>query len=197
LADPDRQFTYVGWNQASEKISGLSSAEIRGKTPQEALGLEVGNGFCRHYRDCLEAGEAIHYEEKIALPSGEIWTLTTLNPLKNQAGQIVRIVGNALDITNRKQAEAALRESEAQYRTIFETVSDGIFINDLESGRLVAVNSAACQMHGYSREEMLALLPTEYVHPDFHHVFNRYLQASSWKRLFWRNQRTAARRNCF
>ncbi|MFM7425710.1 MAG: PAS domain S-box protein [Elainella sp.] len=173
---PDRQFVYSGWNRASEKISGLSSAEALGKTPQEAFGMEVGDKFYAHYRDCLVAGSAIRYEEQIAMPEGEVWTLTTLNPLKNEAGQIVRIVGNALDITSRKQVESALRESEAQYRAIFEAVSDGLFINDLETGRLIAVNSAACRMHGYSREELLSLSPTEYIHPDSNNVFGQYLQ---------------------
>ncbi len=57
-------------------------------------------------------------------------------------------------VTERKQAEAALRESGEQYRTLVEQASDGIFITDGE-GRFIEVNSAGCSLVGYSRDEIL------------------------------------------
>ncbi len=60
------------------------------------------------------------------------------------------------DIKARKEAEAALRASEENFRTLIEQASDGIFIAD-SHGRYIDVNSSACEMLGYSREELLRL----------------------------------------
>ncbi|HWZ17974.1 MAG TPA: PAS domain S-box protein, partial [Ktedonobacteraceae bacterium] len=59
------------------------------------------------------------------------------------------------DITERVQAEQQLREKEEQYRSIFEASTDGLFIIDLEDSHVVEVNPMACQMWGYTHDEML------------------------------------------
>jgi PAS domain S-box-containing protein len=74
------------------------------------------------------------------------------------------------DIAQRKQAEASLSEREEQYRGVFETVRDGLFINSLE-GELLAFNPAAHEMHGYSAEEFAKLRPEAFIHPDDLHFF--------------------------
>jgi PAS domain S-box-containing protein len=61
----------------------------------------------------------------------------------------------ASEITERKKAEEALRESEEKYRIVLEQAADAVFIHD-ETGRIMDVNRKACQSLGYSREEMLS-----------------------------------------
>jgi PAS domain S-box-containing protein len=80
------------------------------------------------------------------------------------------------DIAKRKQVEAALREREEQYRAIFESTSDGVFINDLE-GHLVDFNPAAAHMHGYSPEEFRQLQPHQFIQSDSLPVYAAYLDA--------------------
>ncbi|MBD2361511.1 PAS domain S-box protein [Anabaena minutissima FACHB-250] len=82
----------------------------------------------------------------------------------------------ARDITESKIAEDALRQKEAQYRSIFETVSDGISVMDLDTGKVVGINPAFCQMHGYSEEEIFGLSPTDYIHPDSFHLFEKFVK---------------------
>ena len=60
------------------------------------------------------------------------------------------------DITARKKAEAALRESELRHRSILETAMDGFWLVDMQ-GRLLDVNEAYCQMSGYSQQELLGM----------------------------------------
>lgn len=81
------------------------------------------------------------------------------------------------DIAERTRVEAALREREEQYRNIFESSSDGLFINDLETGRLVDFNPAAACMHGYTPEEFRHIQPPQFIHPDSFPMFGEYLQA--------------------
>ena len=69
------------------------------------------------------------------------------------------------DITERKQAEKALQESEQRFRAFFENVAVGTVQLDL-SGRFVEVNDRLCRMTGYSREELLTMTPWNLTHPD-------------------------------
>jgi two-component system cell cycle sensor histidine kinase/response regulator CckA len=66
----------------------------------------------------------------------------------------VEIIGD--DITERKQIEEALRQSEERYRTILKTALDGFTIDDLK-GRILEVNDSYCEMAGYTREELLSM----------------------------------------
>ncbi|MCA9068346.1 MAG: PAS domain S-box protein, partial [Planctomycetaceae bacterium] len=82
---------------------------------------------------------------------------------------------------------ALLRESrltsEEQYEVIFKTVTDGLIINALD-GTIVEANPAACEMHGYTREEFIGQSAAEFVHPDSLHLFSEYVEALSAGRSF-------------
>jgi len=78
------------------------------------------------------------------------------------------------DVTEQKEIEDNLRNKEAQYRGIFEASTDGLIINDFE-GKVVEVNPAFCKMHGYTREELLGIDPTVFIHPDYHDGLREYI----------------------
>ncbi|MGB8646934.1 MAG: PAS domain S-box protein [Anaerolineae bacterium] len=69
---------------------------------------------------------------------------------------VVGVVFNFRDMTGRRQIEEALRESELRYRTLVEASTDAIFLETME-GRIVDCNAAACEVYGYSKEELLTL----------------------------------------
>ena len=68
------------------------------------------------------------------------------------------------EIAERKQAEAALRESEDKFRSIFEQATDGIMIADAETKKLIKANKAMCIMLGYARDEIVGLSVDD-IHP--------------------------------
>jgi PAS domain S-box-containing protein len=70
--------------------------------------------------------------------------------------------------------DPALDLAEQQYRAIFEAVSDGLMINDLETGLVLAANPAACRMHGY--DDMAGMQPITFIHPNSHHLFREYVE---------------------
>lgn len=80
----------------------------------------------------------------------------------SQPGEVLAIVR---DITRHKRAEAALRESEAKFRTLAETTPAAIFI--YQDNRYRYVNPAAATITGYSQAELLAINSQEVTHPDF------------------------------
>ncbi len=91
-----------------------------------------------------------------------VWVEVRTSVMRDAAGKPTGIFGFTRDITERKQAEKALRESEKRYRTFFEDSMDAIFILG-RNGRVLDVNRAALALLGYSREEMATL-------PLAHHV---------------------------
>jgi PAS domain S-box-containing protein len=64
---------------------------------------------------------------------------------------------------------------ESAYRAIFEASSDGLVINDADTGIVLEANPAFCRMHGY--DQMVGLHPTVFIHPDSHHLFDAYIRA--------------------
>ncbi|MHC4557041.1 MAG: MEDS domain-containing protein [Planctomycetota bacterium] len=79
------------------------------------------------------------------------------NKAKNYDESDVRAVTSMMNDTwrliRRKRAERALQKSEANYRAIFESANDAIFVHDIESAKILSVNEKACQMYGYTQEE--------------------------------------------
>lgn len=83
----------------------------------------------------------------------EFPTLMTSTLLRDEQGRPLAIAGIAKDITERKQAEADLRQSDRRYRELFENSRDGFVIVDSE-GRFISANQAYCHMLGYSLDEL-------------------------------------------
>lgn len=77
--------------------------------------------------------------------------------LRDPDGNKQAVLLSATEITNRKAAERALRQSEERYRQLFEMESDALILLDAESGALIAANAAATELYGYTREELLSL----------------------------------------
>ena len=67
-----------------------------------------------------------------------------------------------------------LKAELERYRSYFDGATSGIFVYDPE-GNLVDINPAACEMHGYSRDEMLSMNPREFIAPESHHVFDAFI----------------------
>ncbi|HXD10002.1 MAG TPA: PAS domain S-box protein, partial [Anaerolineales bacterium] len=94
-------------------------------------------------------------EHRIRHRSGEIrWIFEAAVELRHEDGVSHGSIGMYQDITESKQAEAALRRGEERYRGIFEGVQDAILVESTD-GRILDVNQRACEMFGYSREAFL------------------------------------------
>jgi PAS domain S-box-containing protein len=85
--------------------------------------------------------------------------------LRDAEGRATRMIGAMLDITARKRAEAALRESEERFRGTFENAAVGI-AHTHPSGRLLRVNETFCGIVGHSRDELLQKTFQDITHPD-------------------------------
>lgn len=114
----------------------------------------------------------------------EISALISSAPVLNN-GRIVGAVASAIDITERKRIESALRESEEKFRVLAETTSSAIFI--YQNGRFRYVNPATEKITGYSKEELLSMNFWDWVHPDFRELVKNYGRARRHgKQVPWR-----------
>ena len=75
----------------------------------------------------------------------------------------------------RASREKQIKDKNWLYRSIFDSVTDGIILVDLETGSILDANLAACSMHGYTPEEFIGLLPKDIIHPDSMDIFSKYL----------------------
>ena len=132
----DEEFRFAGWNRVGEAFVGVSSLNAIGKTPEEVFGAAVGANLRQHYTDCLMAGTAITYEEHFVSNGVQNWSLTTLNPLRDAAGNIHRIIGTGTNISDRKRAEEALRQSEALLTIAQKVAHVGSWEFDLATGKI-------------------------------------------------------------
>ncbi len=101
----DGIYRFKGINPVHEKLTGIRSDEIAGKTPEELLPPVFAAQVIHHYDDCLREGSSIHYEEHLPFKGEETLWETVLNPVRNVSGTIHRIIGTSTDITERRQNE--------------------------------------------------------------------------------------------
>ncbi len=150
-------------------IANRAAAEPHGLTPQALLGrphTELAGGteaewesFLAADREIIETNQQKFIaEETFTYENGYVATLqvTKLPVTVPSTGERVAL-GVAVDITELKQTEAALRESEARYRMLFEQADDAIFVERVSDSQIVDVNPRACEMLGYTREELLSM----------------------------------------
>ncbi len=136
-----------------------TEAEILGKDDFDLFPPDMAAAFYHDDQQVLRTGEpVINREESFTDSEGRIqWLLTSKIALRDDSNTIIGLVGIGHNITTRKLADLALKESEQRYRDIIEQSADGIYIMDVESRRIVQANKSFHQLLGYTAEEVLEL----------------------------------------
>ena len=117
-----------------------------------------------------------------------IHTEETVSFLRDEKGKAIGITGVTRDITDRKRAEYALRESEAKYRHLFESTQTAMEVIDMETGLVALANEATARMFGFaSADDLVGIDSTKYLRPeDVGWVAEKMAQAvadSSWREI--------------
>jgi PAS domain S-box-containing protein len=153
------RFKFVQLNAAEEKAVGFSSSQVSGKFIEDVLGEEVAQKVIAHYRQCLEAGTLITYEDELNLPIGRKYFRTNLIPLRDADGRIYRLVGCCSDLTEvRHIQEQALARQKLEGMGV---LASGIAhdFNNLLGGILASAELAVAERaHGsFGNEELLSI----------------------------------------
>ena len=137
VKDTARRYRFVNRTHA-QQLGLKSEAEILGKTVFDVFPADIARLFDQDSKTVLETGTpVIEREEPYEANGKHGWFLTTKVPLRDTQGAITGLVGIALDITARKQAEAALVEERNLLRTLVDHIPDFIFVKDTQSRQLL------------------------------------------------------------
>ncbi|HWF17809.1 MAG TPA: PAS domain S-box protein [Verrucomicrobiae bacterium] len=156
------------WNPAAERVYGYSASEANGRSISIILPPEREDELSQ-ILERIKRGERVDNIEttRVRKEGTLIHVSVTTSPIKDLAGKIIGASTISRDITERKQAEAALRESEENYRKLVELAPDGILIQC--EGKYVYLNSAALEIFGaHSPKQVLGKSILDVVHPDYH-----------------------------
>lgn len=161
------EITYI--SPVVKDLLGYEPDEINGRHFLEFVHHEDRNGLTRRFSE-LHEGVASHDEYRVMGKSGDIkWVRSLTTPIFDVGG-FVGGRGILVDISERKQAEQALRESEARLRAFFSQAAVGVAEIEIGTGRFLTVNRCFCEMVGRTEEEMLATTFLAITHPEDLHL---------------------------
>ena len=161
--DEQDHFTLV--NPAAEKILGVSSGEMIGRSISEFLD-EKPLAYFQEQKEKQRQGHQSTYDLKLTNAKGDVRQLiVTATPNLDNKGEFVGIFTIFRDITERQRAQEALRSSEARFRMLADTTTAAIFIH--RGNCLRYVNRTAVTMTGYSKDELLDMDFLEIIHQDW------------------------------
>ncbi len=160
-------------NPIYEELIGFSTTETMGRSFLDFVVPEDRNRVRDQYYKRLK-GDPVpeKYEVRLLTRSGRYVTMEVKPCVIEYKGETATMV-LMRDITERREAEEALRESEERFRSIFERSRDAICLIDRE-GRYLMVNEAMCKLIGVSREELLNKHYSTFVDKETHELMEQY-----------------------
>lgn len=150
---------YLAANPALARMLGYDSPEELMERMTDVGELYVEPQGREEFIRQIEAHEALpEFEYEIyRRDGGTIWVSEKVRALRDASGTLVGFEGTTLDVTGRKRAEEELRRSEEGYRLLFDSNPHPMWVFDSETLAFLAVNEAAAQKYGYSRNEFLSM----------------------------------------
>jgi len=158
----DLEGNFIFINGSLCKLLGYSRDEIIGKNYREFMGSELVEESFRVFNEIfntVEPAKGLDYEY-ISKDGVIKFVELSATVKKDVEGNGIGFRGVIRDITERKQSEKALQESERRYRTLFNSAGDAIFVHEMGQ-RFLDVNSVACERYGYGKDELLKMSPRD------------------------------------
>ena len=146
-----RDGVYLDYHAQDEKALLVPPEVFLGRNMREMMPPDLAGQFFACFERAVETNEPQIVEYKLELDHRDRWFEGRIVPSGDNILSVTR------EITERKQAEAALQESELNYRSIFNAANDAIMVQELETGKTIDVNERACEMFGYTVDEIRKL----------------------------------------
>lgn len=153
----DLESKFLRINRAFAKLHGLKNPkDAIGKTDYDFYPREFAKGASEVEQEIIKSGKGMEdVEEKLRWPDGRVaWLAATKLPLRNARGKIIGTFGVSRDISGHKHAEEQIKDSEALYHSLIESLPMNIFRKDLE-GKVVYVNRRYCESMKFQPKDIL------------------------------------------
>lgn len=164
LAASEQQVTILDFSPGAEFIFGYSREEAIDKPSEIFQQTDNSQYFSRLIEQFLSGKQGISEEKVLVRSSGERFpAFLTMYPLFSNSGILSAILGVAIDITEQKKTEEALKESEVRMKTILDCMHSGIMVIDAETHVITEINKQALQMIGARREDVIGSICNEVI----------------------------------
>lgn len=164
ITDPTGAIQYV--NPKFSEVTGYDVQEVHGQNPRILKSGCQSDDFYKHLWGAISTGRLWSGEFYNRRKDGSFfWERGHIAPVMSPTGKLLSYVAVKEDITERRQIEVQLRQSEARYRAMFEAAGDGILIRDQRYNFLDA-NPRLLAMLGYTLEEFRTLQSADLIHPQ-------------------------------
>jgi len=167
VIDRDGCVEYI--NTAAARALGEQPQNVIGKAHADLFPPEIAEGQWRSLQKVFESGEPFFAESHLIFPHGEMWVSAQLVPFRREGGKVTAVMGVSRDITERKQAEDALRESEEKWRSLVSVLPDYVSLLDRES-RLLFLNHYA---EGFTEKEVIGSSVYQYLSTESKEIFKK------------------------
>jgi two-component system, cell cycle sensor histidine kinase and response regulator CckA len=169
--DLDGTYTFV--NDANARFLGYTKDELVGMNHRQHSDQETIEELGTRYTDLYQTGKPIEGLEVQSIRKNGSKAIyeTSVSLIRNSEGKPIGFRGVSRDITERKRAEEALRQSEEKYRNILERIEEGYYEEDL-AGNFTFFNDSVSRIYGYPRGELLGL------------NYKRYMDKETARKLF-------------
>ncbi len=166
----DREGEILLANRKAQEVLGYDEGELIGLDWFENFvpeGDEVDLKEIQEKVFSRESKEKKYHRNTIVTKEGERRIVSWHNhPLRNEAGEVIGTLSSGEDVTELERTRAKSEQLAEDYRNLFHSINDAVFVHDLE-GNFLAVNEEAVNRLGYSRDEFLSLTPQQIDAPEF------------------------------
>ncbi|MDO9227177.1 MAG: PAS domain S-box protein [Pseudomonadota bacterium] len=149
----DSEDRFILFNRASERLSGKQASEVLGRDESAIFPADLAARLKADNRMVMAENRSLCFQENLATAQGTFAYMTTKSPLRDAEGKVIGLFGIARDISELKQAELALRESEGRFRALVEETLAGIYI--IQDDHFRYVNPGFAAIFGYDTPEAL------------------------------------------
>ncbi len=165
--DTDMRYTWI-----HNPHDDFQSEDVLGNRDDELLPPDAAEKLMAPKREVLETGESVRKEVTYELPSGEVTYDLTLEPLRDEFGEICGVTGAALDVTERKQHERELERYQEYMDDVLDAIDDVFVIVD-EDDHLQRWNGSLSEVTDYTDEELASMHAVElFTEDETEHIEN-------------------------
>ncbi|TFG90375.1 MAG: PAS domain S-box protein [Candidatus Atribacteria bacterium] len=153
MQDPEGRYLY--FNSAARY--GISVKDVLGLSPYDFVDRESADRLMDRLKNVVKTGQSIREETLMVWKDQTLWFSDSLSPVRDATGSIIAVVTVSQNISDRKRAEMALRESEATARALINAPTDSVILMDTQ-GIILALNETAAVRFGKRIDELVGVL---------------------------------------